>query len=104
MHVLNAQGGEKPRPARSAWQQLENESFREEQTMFNELFTRRSRPAWRAVGVVVVLAVALAFPQVRALAVDFLGLFRVQQVEFVQVDADSPVSYTHLTLPTIYSV
>ena len=61
---------------------------KEQATMFDKLFARRFRPAWAAVGVVLVLALALAFPQVRALAVDFLGLFRVQQVTVVPVDAE----------------
>ena len=62
---------------------------KEQATMFDKLFARRFRPAWAAVGVVLVLALALAFPQVRALAVDFLGLFRVQQVTVVPVDAEA---------------
>lgn len=38
-------------------------------------------------GLVLVLAVAMAFPPVQAIANSFLGLFRVQQVTFVQVNA-----------------
>lgn len=44
------------------------------------------RAAWAALTVVVVLAVALAFQPVRALAGNLLGLFRVQQVTTLAVD------------------
>lgn len=44
------------------------------------------RPAWAALGLIVILASALAFPQVRAAASNFLGLFRIQQLTVVQVD------------------
>jgi RNA polymerase sigma-70 factor (ECF subfamily) len=90
LDALAPQGTEKSRPARSARRQLDvYEQRKEQESMFEKLFARRFRPAWVTAGVVVILAVALAFPQVRALAVDFLGLFRVQQVTVVQVDADS---------------
>ena len=44
------------------------------------------RLAWVALAVVLLLAVSLAFPPVRAIANNFLGLFRVQQFTVVQVD------------------
>jgi hypothetical protein len=54
--------------------------------MLSKLFARLSRPAWAAAAVVALLAIALAFPSVRAAANSFLGLFRVQQFSIVQVD------------------
>ncbi len=45
-------------------------------------------PAWVALGLVVVLAVALTFQPVRALAEDFLALFRVEQIRVVQVNSE----------------
>lgn len=46
----------------------------------------RYRPALIAAGVVLVLGVSMAFAPVRAIANSFLGLFRVQQLQVVQVD------------------
>jgi anti-sigma factor RsiW len=58
----------------------------EEPTMMNKLFNRRTRPAWTMAALIAILAVALAFPQVRAAAADFLGLFRVQKIAVVQIN------------------
>lgn len=57
-----------------------------EQTMGQRITTRAARPLWVGLAVIAVLAVVLAFPPVRAIANDFLGLFRVEQVSVVQVD------------------
>lgn len=46
----------------------------------------RYRPALIAAGLILVLAVSMAFAPVRAIANSFLGLFRVQQIEVVEVD------------------
>jgi len=54
--------------------------------MWNRLFKRKYRPAWAALGVVVILVIALTFQPVRAIANSFLGLFRVQQIEVVRVN------------------
>ena len=56
-----------------------------EQTLWQKFFSRKFRPAWGTLAVVAVLAIALSFPQVRAAASNFLGLFRVEQIEAVQV-------------------
>ena len=53
--------------------------------MWQKLFNKKYRPAWVALGVIALLALALTFPQVRAVANSFLGLFRVEQVTAVQV-------------------
>ena len=49
-------------------------------------WTVRYRPALIAAGLILVLAVSMAFAPVRAIANSFLGLFRVQQLQVVQVD------------------
>lgn len=54
--------------------------------MFKNLFSRRARPVWAVLAVVAILAMALAVPSVRAVANNFLGLFRVQQFSVIQVD------------------
>lgn len=52
------------------------------------------KPAFFAAGLVVILAVALAFPPVQAFANSFLGLFRVQQVRVVAVDPTAAQQYS----------
>jgi hypothetical protein len=58
--------------------------YKEKNTMWKR-FTS-SRPAWAALAIILVLGVSMAFPQVRALAGDFLGIFRVQQIAAVPVN------------------
>jgi hypothetical protein len=62
------------------------EERKEKIPMWNKIITRVPRPAWAAMAVIAVLAVALAFEPVRAVANSFLGLFRVEQIRVVQVD------------------
>ena len=58
----------------------------ENNLMNNHTTIRRLRPLWAGLAVVAVLAIALSFPQVRAAANNFLGMFRVQQIAVVQFD------------------
>ncbi|MBN1580117.1 MAG: hypothetical protein JXA89_05400 [Anaerolineae bacterium] len=51
-----------------------------------KLFSRQFRPVWAVVAVVLVFATAFAFQPVRTLAGDLLALFRVQKIQFVEVD------------------
>lgn len=53
--------------------------------MWQKIFSRKLRPVWATLIVIAVLAVTFSFPQVRVLATNFLGLFRVEKVEAVQV-------------------
>ncbi len=70
-----------------ARQRLRAYQNRKENTpMLKRIFSRPYRPAWVALGLVAVLALALAFPPARAIADSFLGLFRVQHFSVVQVD------------------
>jgi hypothetical protein len=56
-----------------------------------KLFSRQYRPAWVAVALVLAFAIAFAFQPVRTLASDLLALFRVQKIQFVEVNpADFP--------------
>lgn len=57
--------------------------------MFDRLFSRQARLAWIALALVALLAVTMVFPPARAIANSFLGLFRVQQVSVIQIDADN---------------
>jgi len=52
--------------------------------MFKKYFTRRYQPAWVALCLVLILAVAFVFPPVRTMASSFLGLFRVQRIAVVE--------------------
>jgi hypothetical protein len=57
-----------------------------ENVMLKSVFSRRYRPAWAVLAVLVALAVALTFQPVRSLASDLLALFRVRKIQFVEVD------------------
>jgi hypothetical protein len=46
----------------------------------------RYRPAWAILAVALTLAIAFSFAPVRTLAGEFLGLFRVQRIQFVAVE------------------
>ncbi len=59
---------------------------KEVNSMFERIFARQYRLAWFGLAVVVILAAALVFPPVRAIANSFLGLFRVEQVAVVPVN------------------
>jgi len=52
--------------------------------MFQKLFSPKMRPALTTGLIVALFAVALTVPSIRAAAVEFLGLFRVQQIEVVE--------------------
>ncbi|HKZ69298.1 MAG TPA: hypothetical protein VJ020_04410, partial [Anaerolineales bacterium] len=78
-------------PAHSPSSQAALSRFKDRQRqeripMIQKLFSRKFRPAWITAATVVVLAVAFTFPSVQALAANFLGLFRVKQIEVVQID------------------
>jgi hypothetical protein len=61
----------------------------ETRMMNNKVTSRRLRPLWAGLALVVLLAVSLAFPQVRAAANEFLALFRVQRIAVVQFNPQS---------------
>ena len=61
---------------------------KENNSMFKKFFTPKYRLAWITVAVVAILAIAFAFPGVRAVATNFLGSFRVQQFSVVQFNPE----------------
>lgn len=80
-----------PISVRIARQRMEQRILNQPQenpTMFQRLYARVSRPVWVAGLVIVLLAVSLAFPSVRAVANNFLRLFRVEQVKVLPVDIE----------------
>lgn len=63
--------------------------------MSEKIFVPRQRWAWATTVVLLMLAASLAFPRVRAIAVDFLGLFRVEQITVLPVNlVDLPASFS----------
>lgn len=87
--VLNPRPGEAAPPESVARQRLQTKINQQENlSMFDKIFSPRLRPAWGALVIVLALAIALSFPQVRAAASNFLGLFRVQQIAIVPVNSD----------------
>ena len=72
-----------------AWRSLQckmNDDQKEKSDMWKNLTTKIPRPAWMALAVVLILAVSLSFAPVRAIANNFLGLFRVEQIRVIEVD------------------
>ena len=57
-----------------------------ESTKMRNNWSVRYRPVLIMAGLVVILAISMAFAPVRAIANSFLGLFRVQQIQVVQVN------------------
>lgn len=72
--------------ARVRLENLRNVQKKESNTMWKKLLQIRYRPAWIGLAVVLILALSLAIPSVRAAAINFLGLFRVQQIQLVEFD------------------
>lgn len=71
-------------------------SQKEKKNMIKKIFTPRLRVAWAILVVTVILAAFIAAPPLRAIASDFLGLFRVQQV--------STVPFDPLNLPSNFNI
>lgn len=70
-------------------------SSKEAKYMKNKLFSRNSRLAWASITLLLILAASFAFPQVRAIASNFLGLFRVEKVAVVSFNpANIPDEYS----------
>ncbi len=57
-------------------------------TMFSYSFIKRHQPAFIALTLVAVIAVLFSFAPVRAMAANFLTVFRVQQVKVVRVNVN----------------
>ena len=85
---LEPSGSEHPLPISSAYNRYQQQLNKEQETnsMWKNLFTGRARLVWVIVIVLGIFAVTLAFPPARAIANNFLGLFRVQKVVVLPVD------------------
>ena len=90
MSILAPDDKEAAQPAHQAYARFERQYLEQQDvSKFERLFKRKYRFAWAAVGVVAVLAVAMLFPQVRAIGSSFLGLFRVEQFTIIQIDPEN---------------
>jgi len=72
-------------PAKVARAKLEMRIDEKENSMWQKVFSKKYRTAWVTLLVITVMAVSLSFPQVRAVASSFLGLFRVERIETVDI-------------------
>jgi len=86
MAALKPGAAEAPRPASLALRQFNQKETR---PMFNIFSKRNLRPLWVTIAVIAVLAIALNFQPVQALAAGFLGLFRVQQVTILPINSNT---------------
>ncbi len=71
--------------AKIARARLDQKIAEKELKMWHRIFASKYRPAWAAFVIITVLAISISFPQVQAIATSFLGLFRVEQIEAVEV-------------------
>jgi hypothetical protein len=83
-----AQPARVPVSPRAARRRLDAYATRDhkESTMQRNILSRRYRPAWAAAALVLVFAISFSFAPVRALARDFLALFRVSRIQFIEVN------------------
>jgi len=72
-------------PAQIARTRLDSLITKKENTMWYKIFGPKYRTAWVTLGVIGLLAISLSVPQIRVIANSFLGLFRVEQIEAVDV-------------------
>ncbi|MEP7356532.1 MAG: zf-HC2 domain-containing protein [Anaerolineales bacterium] len=82
--ALAPQPVEAPRPASIVMARVKQQSRKDMPTMFKSLFSKR--PLWAGLAVVLVLALSFSFAPVRAWAGQFLGLFRVEQIQVLPID------------------
>ncbi len=81
---LEPQRLEAPRPVAVAMAQFKQKQRKDKVPMFKKIFSKR--PVWAGLSAVLVLAMAFSLAPVQAWASNFLGLFRVQQVQVLPID------------------
>lgn len=75
-----------PLSTEAAWYRYRARQQVKETAMRQNVFSRRYRPAWIAAGLIAALVLSFSFAPVRALANNLLQLFRVQRIQFVEVN------------------
>ncbi len=87
LSTLEPSPSEPPASVPIAHMKLQNRiGERKNVSMLERLFLRRFKPAWGMLTAVALLVLILAFLPVRAIATDFLGLFRVERIAVVEVN------------------
>jgi hypothetical protein len=66
-------------------QRLQTRIDKEETSMLGRMFHKKYRLTWATSLVVVAIAISMLFPQVRVLAGRFLSLFRIEQIQPIEV-------------------
>ena len=74
---------------------------KENTSMSRKSMPRLNRWSMAGLALIALLAISFAFPQVRAIAVDFLGLFRVEQVTVIPFNQTNLRNYTNSAGPRI---
>ncbi len=82
--ALEPHATEAPRSAAVAMAQFKQKQRKENVPMLKSIFSKR--PVWAGLSAVLVLAMAFSLVPVQAWASEFLGLFRVQQVQVLPID------------------
>ena len=84
-HMASLDSSEEVPSAQIIRQRLQTRIDIKETSMLRRLFHKRFRLAWATSLVVVVIAISMLFPQVRVLAGRLLSLFRVEQIQPIEV-------------------
>jgi hypothetical protein len=84
-HLASVDTSEEATSTQVIRQRLQTRIDKKELSMLGRLFQRKYRLAWTTAMVVLVIAVSMLFPQVRVLAGRLLSLFRVEQIQPVEV-------------------
>jgi hypothetical protein len=87
--VLDPSQSTGSRSIREGWRLMEQRVIeKENSSMFKKISAPKFRLVWITAAIVAILALAFAFPGVRAVANNFLGSFRVQQFIVVQFNPE----------------
>jgi len=84
MAALEPQLAEAPRPTAAVMAQFKQKHGKDKVPMFKKMLSKR--PLWAGLSAVLVLAMAFSLAPVQAWASNFLGLFRVKQVQVLPID------------------
>jgi putative zinc finger protein len=93
--ALAPRPAEAPRPASIVMARVKQQSRKDIPTMVKSLFSKR--PIWAGLAAVAVLALAFSFAPVRVWAGQFLGLFRVEQIQVLPIDTTQLSALTNDT-------
>jgi hypothetical protein len=84
-HFASLEISAKQLPVQDALQRFQAQFEQKETGMLTRLFQKKYRLAWTTAMIVGVLAISMLFPQVQALAGRLLSLFRVEQIQPIEI-------------------